>query len=322
MKETKDFSDERLTHILGEAVGDIPSKEETLAAWNAFESKHVQEFTPNSSAPTTSKPASRAQVLGMIAATIAVAAALLVFFFHPSQNVEAPASSTISLYQAKSSPNKVEQTIKEGRCIVSTPASSTTLVTLEDGTKIMLNANTTLEYPQHLGLSGTREVILKGEAYFEVTKNPHRPFVVKAEGMSTQVLGTIFDVKAYQAEHPKVMLLEGKVKVSNAYTSTDIIPGQVAALQADKIIISRGNPTSTTDWLNGNFEMDQVSLAEAMSDIGAWYNRNVIIKSRKNLYKQIHFRFSRKASVEEVIAALNDMKIAKIEMHNGNIVVE
>ena len=322
MKETRDFSDERLTHILGEAVGDIPSKEETLAAWNAFESKHAQEFKPNSPAPTPSKPASRAKVLGMITATIAVAAALFAFYFQPSKDVDAPANSTMSLYLAQSSPQKVEQNIKGSQCIVSTPASSTTLVTLEDGTKITLNANSTLEYPQHLGNSGTREVKLKGEAYFEVTKNPHRPFIVKAGNMSTQVLGTIFDVKAYQADKPKVMLLEGKVKVSNAYTSTSIHPGQVAALQADKIIISKGNPASTTDWLNGNFEMDQASLAEAMSDIGAWYNKSVVIKSKQNMDKQIHFRFSRKASVEEVIAALNDMKIAKIKMQNGCIVVE
>ena len=322
MKEIKDFSDEQLTRILGEAVGDIPSKEETLAAWDAFESKHAQEITPNSFAPTTSKPASKAKVLGMIVTTITMAAALLAFFFHPSRDVEAPSTSTISLYQAKSSPNKVEQTIRDGRCFVSTPTSSTTLVTLEDGTKITLNANSTLEYPQHFGRSGTREVRLNGEAYFEVTKNPHRPFVVRTGEMSTQVLGTIFDVKAYQADRPKVMLLEGKVKVSNAYTSTDIMPGQVATLQADKIIISKGDPTNTTDWLNDNFEMEQASLAEAMSDIGAWYNKNVIIKSKKNMNKQLHFRFSRKASVEEVIAALNDMKIAHFKMSNGNIVVE
>lgn len=90
--------------------------------------------------------------------------------------------------------------------------------------------------------------------------------------MQTQVLGTVFDVKAYRKDAPKVTLMEGKVKVSNADTEVEMRPGQTATLQADKIVVSKAS-SSASDWLEGDFDMDQVTLAEAMSDIGAWYNK-------------------------------------------------
>ena len=103
-------------------------------------------------------------------------------------------SVSFELFSEVSSPKQVEQTLSDGYCVVSTPAATTTLVTLSDGTRVMLNANSTLEYPASFDDAEVREVRLKGEAHFEVTKNPHRPFVVKAGEMQTQVLGTIFDV--------------------------------------------------------------------------------------------------------------------------------
>lgn len=156
---------------------------------------------------------------------------------------------------------------------------------------------------------------------FEVTKNPHQPFVVMAGDMRTQVLGTVFDVKAYRASSPKVVLMEGHVKVSNPDTSVDMLPGQTATLESDKIIVSKSLPGEAQDWQKGDFDMDHVTLAEAMSDIGAWYNKTVVFKSKVNMSKYIHFRFSRRASLDELIMALNELGIAKIEIRDGKISV-
>lgn len=226
----------------------------------------------------------------------------------------------MELFSEVTSPKQVEQTLSNGYCVVSTPAATTTLVTLSDGTKVMLNANSTLEYPASFDDAEVREVRLKGEAHFEVTKNPHRPFVVKAGEMQTQVLGTIFDVKAYRKDAPKVTLMQGKVKVSNADTEVEMRPGQTATLQSDKIVVSKASP-SASDWLEGDFDMDQVTLAEAMSDIGAWYNKTVVFQSQANMGKLIHFRFSRRASLQEIITALNEMGVARIKIEKGKIMV-
>lgn len=324
-KVSENVSDARLSQIFGEALGDEPSKEETLAAWEAFEKKHISSEKEllsfeKESIVKNEKKVSKARILTWITASIAVAASLFLFIFRSSQEISQPTEFSMELFSEVTSPKQVEQTLSNGYCVVSTPAATTTLVTLSDGTKVMLNANSTLEYPASFDDAEVREVRLKGEAHFEVTKNPHRPFVVKAGEMQTQVLGTIFDVKAYRKDAPKVTLMQGKVKVSNADTEVEMHPGQTATLQSDKIVVSKASP-SVSDWLEGDFDMDQVTLAEAMSDIGAWYNKTVVFQSQVNMDKLIHFRFSRRASLQEIITALNEMGVARIRMEKGKIMV-
>ena len=335
-KVSENVSDARLSQIFGEALGDEPSKEETLAAWEAFEKKHIsseeehlqkaedelseKKIENEIGGESSSRKISKARILAWITASVAVAASLFLFIFRSSQEISQPTEFSMELFSEVTSPKQVEQTLSNGYCVVSTPAATTTLVTLSDGTKVMLNANSTLEYPASFDDAEVREVRLKGEAHFEVTKNPHRPFVVKAGEMQTQVLGTIFDVKAYRKDAPKVTLMQGKVKVSNADTEVEMRPGQTATLQADKIVVSKASP-SASDWLEGDFDMDQVTLAEAMSDIGAWYNKTVVFQSQANMGKLIHFRFSRRASLQEIITALNEMGVARIRIEKGKIMV-
>lgn len=324
-KVSENVSDARLSQIFGEALGDEPSKEETLAAWEVFEKKHISSEEEllsfeKESIVKNEKKVSKARILTWITASVAVAASLFLFIFRSSQEISQPTEFSMELFSEVSSPKQVEQTLSNGYCVVSTPAATTTLVTLSDGTKVMLNANSTLEYPASFDDAEVREVRLKGEAHFEVTKNPHRPFVVKAGEMQTQVLGTIFDVKAYRKDAPKVTLMQGKVKVSNAETEVEMRPGQTATLQADKIVVSKAS-SSASDWLEGDFDMDQVTLAEAMSDIGAWYNKTVVFQSQANMDKLIHFRFSRRACLQEIITALNEMGVARIRMEKGKIMV-
>lgn len=347
-KVSENVSDARLSQIFGEALGDEPSKEETLAAWEAFEKKHISsekehlqkaedelsekkiedeigrengnEIEREIEGESSSRKVSKARILAWITASVAVAASLFLFIFRSSQEISLPTEFSMELFSEVTSPKQVEQTLSNGYCVVSTPAATTTLVTLSDGTRVMLNANSTLEYPASFDDAEVREVRLKGEAHFEVTKNPHRPFVVKAGEMQTQVLGTIFDVKAYRKDAPKVTLMQGKVKVSNADTEVEMRPGQTATLQADKIVVSKASP-SASDWLEGDFDMDQVTLAEAMSDIGAWYNKTVVFQSQANMDKLIHFRFSRRASLQEIITALNEMGVAKVRIEKGKIMV-
>lgn len=335
-KVSENVSDARLSQIFGEALGDEPSKEETLAAWEAFEKKHIsseeehlqkaedelseKKIEDEIGRESSSRKISKARILAWITASVAVAASLFLFIFRSSQEISQPTEFSMELFSEVTSPKQVEQTLSDGYCVVSTPAATTTLVTLSDGTRVMLNANSTLEYPASFDDAEVREVRLKGEAHFEVTKNPHRPFVVKAGEMQTQVLGTIFDVKAYRKDAPKVTLMQGKVKVSNADTEVEMRPGQTATLQADKIVVSKASP-SASDWLEGDFDMDQVTLAEAMSDIGAWYNKTVVFQSQANMDKLIHFRFSRRASLQEIITALNEMGVARIKIEKGKIMV-
>ena len=174
-KVSENVSDARLSQIFGEALGDEPSKEETLAAWEAFEKKHISseeehlqkaedelsekkiedeigrengnEIGREIEGESSSRKVSKARILTWITASVAVAASLFLFIFRSSQEISQPTEFSMELFSEVTSPKQVEQTLSDGYCVVSTPAATTTLVTLSDGTKVMLNANSTLEYP-------------------------------------------------------------------------------------------------------------------------------------------------------------------------------
>ncbi len=90
----------------------------------------------------------------------------------------------------------------------------------------MLNSGSSMTYPSSFAFMDTREVVLNGEAFFEITKNPEKPFIVKTQAMYTQVFGTVFNVSAYEEDGPgQVVLVEGSVGVgesNDALNSKDL----------------------------------------------------------------------------------------------------
>lgn len=113
-------------------------------------------------------------------------------------------------------------------------AENDTTVTLPDGTKVWLNKSSSIQYPE--GFDGDeRKVILDGEGYFEVTKNPHKPFIVESDVMSVRVLGTIFNFKVDKAQKiASVSLLQGEVRVAGNHNEGMMVlsPGQKACVDA------------------------------------------------------------------------------------------
>jgi len=144
---------------------------------------------------------------------------------------------------------------------------------LPDGSKVWLNANSELRYPSDFN-ADTRTVELTGQGYFEVTKNAHKPFIVKADkDYSVEVLGTSFNVSAYKDESMiETTLVEGSVKlnvVSGGKRMTQMLkPNEKAEYQkgAGKIKVFGVNTEYDTAWKNGeiifrNHPMDKVSLS-------------------------------------------------------------
>ena len=108
---------------------------------------------------------------------------------------------------------------------ITVPRGGEYQLTLSDGTRVWLNAETELKYPVAFVGEG-REVMLKGEAYFEVAKNVSRPFVVKTEQLDIKVLGTSFNMKSYPSETQQVTLVQGKVEVRVGNYSRKLQPGE------------------------------------------------------------------------------------------------
>ena len=149
-----------------------------------------------------------------------------------------------------------------------------------------------------------------------MAKDSTRPFIVSSSKMQKQVLGTVFDVNAYPGKVAAVTLFQGRVRISDKKQTRqkDILPGQQAILSEDNgFTIAEAQLTATEGWTKGEFSFDDAELAEIMKSVGTWYNASIIFHSPDLLKQRIHFRFPRTTSLEEVVQALNDLGIAKLE---------
>ncbi len=161
---------------------------------------------------------------------------------------------------------------------VSTPRGGQYQLTLSDGSKVWLNAESAITFPTAF-TGNDRKVTIKGEAYFEVAHDASKPFQVTVNGMQVQVLGTHFNINAYDDEGEiKTTLLEGSVKVSKGPESKLITPGQQAVVSSTepKIVVQQADVDEAVAWKNGLFHFNNADLQEVMRQLSRWYDVNVM----------------------------------------------
>ena len=150
-------------------------------------------------------------------------------------------------------------------------------VVLPDGTKVWLNSFSSLHYPTHF-TGGRRSVEITGETYFEVAPNAAMPFVVKTTNEEVTVLGTHFNVNAYEDEPAlKTTLLEGMIRVSNGAEQVVLRPGQQASSGRNKtaIGVAEVNAEDAVAWKNGFFNFDNADIQTVMRQLARWYDVEV-----------------------------------------------
>lgn len=162
------------------------------------------------------------------------------------------------------------------------PAGNRTNLTLPDGTEVWLNANTSLKYPIAF-TQANREVILDGEAYFDVVKDK-KPFIVKTDKYDVEVLGTKFDVEAYSKEPGfRAALFSGKVKLYNGEQEADPIflqPGQTAELEDGALTVSSTKDVNIYRWREGLIYIEDKSFEEIMKLFEKYYNVTIITQNK------------------------------------------
>lgn len=149
--------------------------------------------------------------------------------------------------------------------------------TLSDGSKIWLNSASSIRFP--VSFTGSeRRVEITGEAYFEVAKDPAKKFIVTGNGITTEVLGTHFNVNTYADEATsKVTLLEGSVRINNSVT---IKPGQQAQVAGSISVNSNVNVDEVMAWKNGFFQFNSSSIESVMRQIMRWYDVEVAFEGK------------------------------------------
>lgn len=163
---------------------------------------------------------------------------------------------------------------------------------LPDGSKVWLNAASSIRYP--LGFTGKERMVeITGEAYFEVKHNDRQPFIVRVNNKAeVQVMGTHFNVNAYDNEsHIATTLLEGRVQVKrldvgNAHASVTLQPGQQAEWKENSLpgginLVKSADIDKIMAWKNGLFNFEGASLEEVMRQLERWYDIDVVFEKPK-----------------------------------------
>lgn len=191
---------------------------------------------------------------------------------------------------------------------------------LADGSLVWLNAASSFTYP--MAFSGKeRKVILQGEAYFEVAKNAAQPFIVESNGKQVRVLGTRFNVNAYDDEKDtRVTLLEGSVQVAEGNKTGLLKPGQQARLAGENIVVV--NEVDTDEvmaWKNGEFYFNGADIQTIMRQIEKYYNVEVEYKDAVNY--QFVAKISREVPASEFLKILELTNLVHFKIEQDKITV-
>jgi transmembrane sensor len=190
-----------------------------------------------------------------------------------------------------------------------TPKGGQYLVNLADGSKVWLNAASSLKYPASFTNQKTRTVELTGEGYFEIAKDKVHPFIVKTAAQQVEVLGTHFNINAYNDEpFTKTTLLEGRVHVESlAQTKeTEILnPGEQAVLVNDHLSVSDANVEEAVAWKDGYFRFNEESMSSIAKKLERWYNVEIEL-SDKLASKEFTGKIARSRNISRVLSMMEE----------------
>lgn len=216
---------------------------------------------------------------------------------------------------------KLYETKESSYNTLSIPRGGQYAVTLSDGTKVWLNALSSLKYPEQFRDS-LRVVELSGEAYFEVAKDKEHPFIVKMpDHEQVKVLGTHFNISSYSDEEAKkITLLEGSVLVSSKNDRLQLTPGQQAGIRNGAMELEK-NPSieAATGWKDGKFVFRDADIYSIMRQAERWYDVNVIYRATSS--EHFNFSISRNEPLSKILHLLQLTGKIHFKIENKSVYV-
>ena len=197
-------------------------------------------------------------------------------------------------------------------------------VLLSDGTKVWINSETRLKYPEKFNSNERRIKLEYGEIFLEVSKDKNRPFIVESKSQKIKVLGTQFNLSSYKEEHYIITTLaEGSVSITNGNKKVKLKPGQQSRLntKSNEIDVKEVNVDCYTAWKDGRFVLNDLSLDEIFNKISRWYNvkvfylnkdvKNIILKGEMPKYEDF----------EKLLNIIKKSANIKIDVKDRTIVI-
>lgn len=195
---------------------------------------------------------------------------------------------------------------------------------LADGTKVWLNSESSLTYPVNFS-EQTREVYLTGEAFFDVTTDKEKPFIVKTATSDVKVYGTQFNVMAYEDDNvTETTLVEGSVAVLMDGVETLIEPGQQAQVnKANKrMFVNEVNVDLYTAWKDGIFRFEEMTLKQMADKLGRWYDVDFFFTNEDVKNKRFTGAVRRETNFEFFIKLIEETTKVKIDVKDKTVLVK
>jgi transmembrane sensor len=209
-----------------------------------------------------------------------------------------------------------------GNNIIETPKGGEYHVILPDGTLVWLNSASSLSFPTKFSGSN-RNVTLKGEAYFEVAHNKNAPFHVHAKGSRVDVLGTHFNISAYDDDADFITtLLEGSVSVSKNNRKSLLVPGQQSVVMdgSDNIAVRTVNVEDVMAWHNGYFRFNDEDIKSILKKISRWYDVEVEYRNTKQS-QQLGGMSYRTKSLNDLLIQLEKIGNLHFKLEGRRVIV-
>lgn len=205
--------------------------------------------------------------------------------------------------------------------LLQTPRGGQYKITLPDGSKVWLNAASSLKYPVVFA-GNERRVDISGEAYFEIVKDVTKPFKVHMNNMEVEVLGTHFNVNGYDDEASiNTTLLEGKVKIKSLSGAKFLTPGQQAQLKSSGNIVVASDISleEIVAWKDGNFQFENADIKAVMRQLARWYDVDVTYKG--NIQQHFVGSISRNVNLSQVLIMLQQTGAVNFKIDGKQLIV-
>ena len=195
-------------------------------------------------------------------------------------------------------------------------------LTLSDGTKVWLNSFSELRYPVNF-TGKKREVILAGEAYFDVAGDPEHPFVVKVNDLDISVLGTQFNVNAYTEGIVKTVLVEGLVNLRGKMGEIKLHPRQMGEYRETdgKLCMTEVDVLPHVAWKDGNFIFRSESLEDIMDKLSIWYNLDVFYTNDELRGIRLSGNLFRYGDVNQLFTLFEKISNARFQVEGKSVVI-
>lgn len=199
--------------------------------------------------------------------------------------------------------------------ILNSNSGNTVIETLADGSIIYLNNNTTFAYPQKFS-SKERKVDLKGEAFFDIARNPNKPFIIETADATVEVLGTAFNIRTYSKGNFELIVERGKVKVTpknNPENPQFVTVGERVVISNHTITKSKWEDDGSLQWRTGHMQFKDESLKNIINVINRNYNAQISIPSDEVANRKLTVTFNNNTLNDMVQLICLSMELESIQ---------